>query len=268
MKQFPFLFILLIFSLFYTPNLQAQSQADSLFIGHHYRVIVESAIYACDILGNKTSDTNLYEAPLESHFTCVGATNDDFVVRFWVWKGDDAKNEIFNYTDSTKQEHRYFLMDKTDFKTRNQQRYSMKPSIAIGAAAIPFKIRRNPFLFTNDVGVGSVFGPKFRLSPYNNKNFYSIVAGVGLSSIVLDSISTRGTITDDSVSKKVSSLTVSSGVVFDFGGIEIGAFVGWDFIDNNDNINWRYQGKPWLSVGFGYSLFHKAKHDREPPGNN
>ncbi|MFK7905425.1 MAG: hypothetical protein AB8B69_09885 [Chitinophagales bacterium] len=268
MKQSILFIIIFIVGLFSQTNLQAQSQADSLFIGHHYRVIVESAIYVSDILGNKTSDTKLYEAPLDSHFTCVGATDEDFVIRFWVWKNDDAKNKIFNYADSTKQGHRYFLMDKTDFKTKNQKRYSMKPSIAIGAAAVPFKIRRDPFLFTNDVGVGSVFGPKFRLSPYNNKNFYSIVAGIGLSSIVLDSISTEGTITDDSVSKKVSSLTVSSGVVFDFGGIEIGAFMGWDFIDNNDNINWRYQDKPWLSVGFGYSLFHKAKHDREPPGNN
>jgi hypothetical protein len=46
-------------------------------------------------------------------------------------------------------------------------------------------------------------------------------------------------------------------------GQQIGVFIGTDHINGNkyrdgtDRINWDHQGKPWISIGLGYSILSR-----------
>ena len=60
------------------------------------------------------------------------------------------------------------------------------------------------------------------------------------------------------VSCPPAALTLSIGGVLEFSQVQVGVFVGVDYINNNKEIDWNYQGKPWFSVGLGYSLFNKT----------
>lgn len=57
--------------------------------------------------------------------------------------------------------------------------------------------------------------------------------------------------------------TVSlAGIRAAFGGValhaaynlQIGGFLGWDFGFGSDGAKWNFHGRPWIGLGFGYSL--------------
>ena len=246
--------------LFFCTTLQAQVPSTPIdtTVGYHYKTIVETGIYPCDINGNNKQDT-LYEAPKGAIFTHIGNTNGYVVIRFWDWESSSDKVEKFNFTNAEKNKRAYFLMTTADFLSKTKRRYSTKPSFAIGTAAVPFKLRGNPFQFSTDVSLGSVAGVKIRMNPYTDENFYNFLVGFGLSNVGLDSSSTSGMVNQSSIVQNTSSFTLSVGGVLEFSSVQVGVFVGWDYINNNDKIQWSYHGKPWVSLGLGYSLFTKSK---------
>ena len=254
--RFIYLFVLTFF--IDAGHLNAQTSSRDTTIGYHYKMIVETPIFLCNIRGTQVSDS-LYEAPSNAIFTHIGNKGDSVIIRFWVWKKDQTEAVYaYNYKDSKRRERLYFLMSKSDFQNKTIRRYSRRPSFAIGTAAVPFKIRTSPFNFTNDIGIGPVVGIKFRLSRYNNKNFFNVLLGFGLSSVNLDSLSTNGNVTTNSPITNPAALTLSAGGVFEFSNIQVGAFIGRDYINRNNKIDWIYQGKTWLSIGLGYTLFSKS----------
>jgi hypothetical protein len=42
--------------------------------------------------------------------------------------------------------------------------------------------------------------------------------------------------------------------MLEFERFQIGLLFGTDLISNPNQNDWAYQGKPWLSIGLGYSL--------------
>lgn len=244
---------LLVFSL-YTINLSAQ--VDTNNIGKHFKIAIETPIYECDLLGTLLStDSSYKEAPLNAVFTYIGTKGNDIIIRFWLWEKEVDKQQKFNFQDEKMEQKTYFLMSKAAFKQNTMPRYSQQPQFTIGTAAVPFKIRTNPFIFTNDVTLGSVIGAKFRMSSDKPNNYYNLLFGFGLSSVQLDSSSTGGSITKNALVSNPASLTASFGGVLEFSNIQIGVFVGADFINNNEVIKWTHQGKPWVSIGLGYALY-------------
>jgi hypothetical protein len=132
-----------------TAPLRAQNDDDPAF-NFHFKTIVESAIYECDILGNKTPGIPVDEAPAQAVFAKIGETTDDMVIiRFWNWTSTDKQNK-FNFVGEDKNQRKYFLMSKTDFKTKTIPRYTTKPSFAAGTIVVPVKARFNAFDFSTD----------------------------------------------------------------------------------------------------------------------
>jgi hypothetical protein len=78
--------------------------------------------------------------------------------------------------------------------------------------------------------------------------------GIGVSSLTVDSTSSKGK-TQQPVD--LLAFSTSLGIVVEFGNAQVGAFLGFDFISNkNQNeYNWIYRNKPWISFGLGYSIF-------------
>lgn len=218
-----------------------------------YLFTIETPMYVCDLLGNKLSN-EVYISPKFSKFTKIRkAGADSIVISFWQYQTDSVKYNKFNIDTTNPNEQRFFLISAEDFNNNSQEYYHRKPTFTAGTVIIPIKIRFNQFDFSKDVTLGTTVGVRQRMSPYSN-NFANLLLGFGVSSVSLDSISTRGTVMQPT---DRSALTASLGFVLEFNTVQVGIFTGLDYISNNEQTNWVYQGKPWLSIGFGYSILSR-----------
>ena len=76
---------------------------------------------------------------------------------------------------------------------------------------------------------------------------------IGISATTVDSVSTG----IKALPSERANVTNSLGLVFENHTYHFGVFIGWDKLSLNDftDSKWRYQNKPWLSVGLGTSIF-------------
>lgn len=164
---------------------------------------------------------------------------------------------------------KYFAMKVEDFIEGSKviKRYSVwKPLPSIGVLIIPIKLRPQttnqksgddvPFDFSQDFMVGTSIGVRFRTSRYN-PNYLNIIGSVGITSAIVDSLSTNGIISESN--SKMSAFTPSFGILMEFSGIQIGGFVGWDLAGKSIGNNWDYHGKAWYAIGIGYQIFSRNK---------
>ncbi len=223
---------------------------------NNYKFIIETPLYSCDILGNVCDTAPIQVAEPGAVYTIIGTTKtDSLIIRFWKWKENPAINFTLCYADSLGIKRKYFLVPYSVIKEKSIPRYDRKACFTAGTVLIPIKLRLKKFDFSKDITLGPVAGVKFRLSNFE-QNFFSILAGLGITSITLDSRSTDGKVEE---AIEVPALTPSLGFVFDFfNSTQAGLFVGWDFISNNENLHLIYYGKLWISFGLGFSILTKG----------
>ena len=154
----------------------------------------------------------------------------------------------------------YYLMSRTDLDSgciKYYQRNLKSMAFTIGLVTMPVKIRtgKNRFDFQGNLSLGTTAGGKMRISNYN-PNYVDFLAGVSISTVTLDSFSTRGKISGQPINN-VAVFSPSLGIVFEFGRAQAGVFYGWDFLNSsmNSKYTWIYNKRSWLSVGFGFSIF-------------
>jgi hypothetical protein len=215
-----------------------------------YKLLVEVPMYECMITGLVT-DTTLMVAEPGSVFTVVNVTDENVVIRFWEWKENKALTAKFCFADSLCLSRKYYAVSDKTLCERVAERFNRDPGFTAGTVLIPFKLRLQKFDFSKDVTLGPAAGVRFRLSHYSS-NYVDGIIGTGITSVTLDGQSTDGTIDESS---DAPALTPFLGFVFELSNVvQAGLFCGWDFISHNNEINFIYQGKTWLSIGLGYSL--------------
>lgn len=127
-----------------------------------------------------------------------------------------------------------------------------------GVLVIPMKMRGTragvPFDFTTDFTLGSSFGFSFRTSHYK-PNYLSIVASFGVTSVGVDSTTTRGYLTGPKTN--LGAITPGVGLIMEVSNFQIGAVVGWDIVGGVTGQNWIYNGQTWFSFGIGYQFLKK-----------
>jgi hypothetical protein len=250
-KHLSVLFLLFILA----PGATAQDPDQAPIVSFHYKLLVEAPIYVCDLTGRPTEDTSVYAAPADAVFSVIGKAGNNLIIRFWVWSDNEPeKQTLFNYADAQRSDRKYFLLSQDDFSAKAVPRYSTRASFSAGAIIIPIKARFRTFDFSTDVHIGPAVGARFRLSPYSNTNFFNALATFGVSTISLDSTSTSGAVRQPT---DRPALTFSVGGVLEFSNAQIGFFIGCDYISQNETTQWRYQGKPWISLGMGYSIISR-----------
>lgn len=239
-------------------NINKLSEATGKFA--NYKFIIEAPLFSCDILGNTGDSAILAVAEPGAVFTIVGQTdNDSLIIRFWVWKDKPILNNELCFADSLCMKRKYFLLAASDLDKKAVLRYNTRLSFTAGTVLIPVKIRLQKFDFSKDFTVGSTAGIKCRLSPFL-KNYINFLLGVGISSVTLDYRSTNGIIED---TFDVPALTPSLGCVFDFNNTQAGIFLGSDYITNNEEYNFIYHGKLWLSFGMGFTILSQQSEVAE-----
>jgi len=123
-----------------------------------------------------------------------------------------------------------------------------------GPLIVPVKIRLKPFDFTSDVSFGAAIGVVGRFSRVVESNKYTFLLTTGVSSVTVDSATTKG---EYESSQDLPAFYVAAGAVISLrNNFTLGFFGGIDLLSNNSVENWAYQGKPWIGVGLGITMFN------------
>jgi len=155
---------------------------------------------------------------------------------------------------------KYFLISRYDLDSNCIKVYNSgwrSAALPIGLVTMPLKLRLGSnFDFQGNLSLGTTAGVKIRMSKYS-PNYINFLFGASISTISLDSFNTKG----KAIGQPITNMAVFSpsfGAVFEFGKAQAGIFYGWDILNKStqSKYEWIYNKKPWLSIGFGFSIFN------------
>lgn len=155
---------------------------------------------------------------------------------------------------------RYFSVSYSDLETHAVRKEKVKAELALGVINYPLKIRfqKGNADFTGAFNLGLAANYTFPAST-DQMNRWSLLFGSSLTNVNLtgSSVSQNSETLEDR--SDVTAYSFAGGVMVERNKAQIGLFYGFDFLgkQNKDFYGWRYQGKPWISIGFSYSLFSK-----------
>lgn len=252
---------LFIFSclLFINPNLlmsQATTSPDqSRILYKKYEFILECPMYRCDIEG-KTLDKERLIAQVSSKFLLIEMKKDTAIIRFLL-NSKKNKRKKLDFTDDDVEYYKYYKITKAQLDYKAIPANTQKFSFTLGSVITPLKLRLVPFDFAKDFSIGSTFGVKYLKSDLAAISFSGLI-GLGVSSVSLDSFSTRG---GTKTRQETLAFSPSVGVMLEFGSAQIGIFTGLDMLSSTNPIfdKYIYKNQPWISLGLGYSIYTGSK---------
>lgn len=227
---------------------------------------------SCDIKGTPSGGESIV-SQTGQRFSVVDVTKDYAILK------------VVNYVDYASPQFKTFNGDKSERGMVSGQKYfrikvdvlkqaAVKyqyfgHSLTVGVLNLPFKAR--VFGSQKDFSTSTTFGAAigYKFPHYDYKPFsYSLVAGIGLTSIRLDSVSVENNWEDLNKTNDFGALSTSIGAMVEYEKVQAGLFFGVDWLSSSNHTYyvWAYQGKPWLSIAFGYSIFSKEKEDSTEKG--
>ena len=157
---------------------------------------------------------------------------------------------------------RYFKIRTADLAQNATPYTYIGGALAGGVINFPFKLRlqREGNDFSSAFNLGAAFG--YTLPHYSFRNFtYSVLFAAAIANVNLDASSVAQNADKLNSTNDFSALTFAIGGLVHYDRFQAGLFLGFDRLGklNNDTFIWRYQNKPWFSIGFGYSIFSVEK---------
>lgn len=179
-----------------------------------------------------------------------------------------ALNSAAKNAKSYANNQKYFLIPISIFTTSGVEQHELIASnFEVGILNFPAKFRFNKKNtdFSGPFNLGATIDLTLRHFS-SKKSKTAFVFGIGISNNNLDTASVRRNQSILSSANNFSTFTICYGVMKKFGRLQIGLFSGNDWINNLNQITfgWKYQGKFWASLAFGYSIFTPT----ERPSNN
>ena len=175
------------------------------------------------------------------------------VIKFINWKKDSTNRVTYNFKSPQDKTPFFFSLDSTTFANScSEYTYVGNWDITFGTFTTPFKFRHNPLLFTNNLNLGTSICFQVKKGPNWSLGF---VGGLSLSSITLDNFSTKGAVPS---STERPAVTPSLNLMIGYKNINLMFGLGWDYINKTSPLeeSWIYNGKHWVGVGVGISLFN------------
>jgi hypothetical protein len=265
--------VLLILACCLTASLFAQNNNEST---RTYEVRSNIPAWPCGILGEPIpGDTSYYVPPFKSQFALVRSLGDgDLVIRFF------GVDYLYQYENnvmtkrSTKNRNGlrqlYFRIKHSDLDSNCVKVFvkgRKSAAFTLGLVTMPLKLRLGSnFDFQGSFSLGTTAGAKFRLSNYS-PNYINLLLGASISTVSLDSFNTGGRIPGQPLNN-IAAFSPTLGIVFEFGRAQAGVFYGWDLLSKSTQAKygWIYNKKPWISFGFGFSIFNidsKSQSEKE-----
>ncbi|MCB0374634.1 MAG: hypothetical protein KDD04_01820 [Sinomicrobium sp.] len=156
-----------------------------------------------------------------------------------------------------------FDMKLEDLNDKTQEYYGYSDNFTYGVMTLPIKLRFGNnsdrfFNFEENLNLGFTFGYQRKISS-RVKQAHNILGGVGISRVTVDEDSlTEGITTSDNTSE---ALMLNLGYLYQYEAFQVGLFLGTDLIPGSLGREWKFQGKPWLGIAIGVSLF--SNNDRK-----
>lgn len=184
-------------------------------------------------------------------YNVVGLTDDATIVAQW---------EHATYDHSIYQ--LYFKVSIEDLDANAINNDKISGGLTLGVINFPFKYRPQSGKgdFSGSFNFGAAIG--YKLPHYNSRKFnYSVLSGYSISNINADSSSVERNADKLKTTNNFTAFSFSLGVLVEYEKVQAGLFIGWDRLSriNHNEFGWIYQGAPWLSVGFGLSIFSTEK---------
>ena len=133
---------------------------------------------------------------------------------------------------------------------------------SLNALSVPLKVRigKNKTEFTTGANLGAIIGHTWGKTNFvhrkkvGNRQFDSkCTFGLFLGADKLE-FSFKDD-TDSEIKVKTAALSSGLGCFFSYEKFTFGAIGGFDFSFGENSSEWDFQGRPWLGISLGYSLF-------------
>lgn len=243
------------------------------------------AVFGLDDKGNLDS-ARRYSARGYSKFSVVGFDEQNNVlITFWrypVWHGNTksyvhsdtiTKKYFADYQDSLQfigawANYKRFAINPRILNSSAREYFGSKTEFTWGVMTLPIKARFGNhddkfFDFEERLNLGFAFGMKKQLRGYVEQSMNYLI-GFGITNVKTDSISLKDVSMYDG--KNSLALTLHGGVMYQFDSFQVGLFLGTDFVPGSVGRTWVYQGKPWIGLAIGISLF--SKNNATPADND
>jgi hypothetical protein len=193
----------------------------------------------------------------ETRFVITSILPNEYVIRIVNFKNNSSENT--RLVKSANKEI-FFLLPQLLYVS-DAERLKEKGSFTVGVATTLLKIRPGSKETENRTTINSDFGNDFNLGfsagwkiqPKRKKQtFHSVVFGLSMSAIDVTPYSTRDHIKENATQ---SAITISPGYIFEIDKFQMGIFPGLDMMSGAIGRKWIYRNRPWLGIGFGYSIF-------------
>jgi hypothetical protein len=233
----------------------------------YFEIVNDIAVIKCNINGKKlVPDSSYLIPPPNKCFSLIRTLNaDSQIIKFIHWSSNPKTiNQyrnlvIFNVGNDTIRGNEYYLIKKSDLDSNCVPIYGRGVNainFTLGFVTMPVKLRLGKnFDFESTISLGTTAGVKMRMSRHY-QNYINFLFGASTSTVTLDSFSTSGKISGQPVTN-IFVFSPSIGIVVEFAKSQIGLFYGWDLLGKTNNLRyeWVYNKKPWISLGFGFSIF-------------
>lgn len=168
---------------------------------------------------------------------------------------DDPNYAKFNFQDDSQ---KYFKVKADVVENQATIDKMIGGSLAFGVINFPFKFRpQGGGDFTGAFNLGAAIGYKLP-HRYSGKFNVSLLLASSLSLVNVDSSTISKNFSElESFNNQFSAVSLSGGIMLEYGKVQAGAFIGFDFARraSQQQFDWIYQGKPWVSLAFGISIF-------------
>jgi hypothetical protein len=245
-------------------------------VGKMYTIVPDFInVYGVDS-SNSIITTKAFRASGRTKFTVTGFDKQNNIkVTFWRYDtgkyagGSDPRTQIKQdsvYIFDTQQvyiggwaNYKEFAISPEDFNSSCIAYFGTSHEFTWGVMTLPIKLRfggsaGRTFSFEEKLNLGFVAGFRQQLKG-TIQHSLNYVGGFGATSVRTDSLSQKSGIAPTGTTSGAFSFNV--GVLYAHGNFQIGVFGGKDYIPGALGKDWRYQGKTWLGLAIGISLFSK-----------
>ncbi|MEL0649917.1 hypothetical protein V6246_00700 [Algibacter sp. TI.3.09] len=195
-----------------------------------------------DSKADTTSHSDFLIPYIRYEITGTTAGFIEFSVKRLVENAPSAK--VLNY--------KIYKMSSSDYTNRTKPANG-KEILRFGALALPLKLRSSDgeINFETDLNVNFALAIRLNESFIND---WDLTWQLGFGFGSTDLTSTNSSI-EQGKDQSVQILTGLTGLNLNFKGIQIGLYTGVDYINNQSQYNWKYNGNMFLSAGIGFNIF-------------